>query len=222
MSDEIEQAALEKMEDFFTARLPIYEGHMLHEVQGCKEGYAELARLLPAGINTLLDLGCGTGLELDEIFARFPALRVTGIDVTPAMLELLREKHPDKNLALLQGDYRYCDFGVEKYDAAVSFQTMHHFTAAEKLPLYQKIRAALAPGGCYIEGDYMAETPQQEKEMLADAGRLLAAVGADAAALYHIDIPLAPEKQMALLRQAGFADVQLVWRQGWTAIIVAR
>ena len=34
----------------------------------------------------ILDLGCGTGLELDALFARFPDLRVTGIDMTEEML----------------------------------------------------------------------------------------------------------------------------------------
>ena len=59
---------MERMDDFFTARVDGYDEHMLTNVEGCKEAYVEMAKLLPQNCNTLLDLGCGTGLELDEIF----------------------------------------------------------------------------------------------------------------------------------------------------------
>lgn len=68
---------------------------------------------------------------MDEIFKRFPALRVTGVDLTQAMLDKLRQKHPEKQLTLICGDYFKLDFGAEAFDAAVSFQTMHHFTHAK-------------------------------------------------------------------------------------------
>lgn len=37
------------------------------------------AELTPGDCGPLLDLGCGTGLELDRIFARWPELAVTGV-----------------------------------------------------------------------------------------------------------------------------------------------
>lgn len=65
---------LEEMTAFFTSRLDLYDEHMLREVPGCRAGYARMAALLPEGTARLLDLGCGTGLELEPIFARFPKL----------------------------------------------------------------------------------------------------------------------------------------------------
>ena len=65
---------LEKMNDFFTKRIDEYETHMLENVQGCKEGYIKLAELIPNTCKKLLDLGCGTGLELHEIFKKIPDL----------------------------------------------------------------------------------------------------------------------------------------------------
>ena len=71
----------------------------------------------------LLDLGCGTGLELEEIFRRFPDLSVTGIDMTASMLEKLRQKALSPRLKLICGDYFSVNFGREAFDAAVSFQS---------------------------------------------------------------------------------------------------
>ncbi|MDR2514651.1 MAG: hypothetical protein LBD02_05495 [Christensenellaceae bacterium] len=73
---------LEKMEEFFIRRLDGYDGHMLQAVEDAAEGYKVLAGQLPEGAQTLLDLGWGTGLELEEPFARAPELDVIGIRFT--------------------------------------------------------------------------------------------------------------------------------------------
>ena len=59
-------AKLEKMSDFFEARIDGYEAHMLNDIKGLKEGYRKLAELIPVNTAKILDLGCGTGLELDD------------------------------------------------------------------------------------------------------------------------------------------------------------
>ena len=110
---------LEKMSDFFTTRVAGYDQHMLNNVAGCKEGYIKMAELLPKATANLLDLGCGTGLELDEIFKTHPHIKVAGIDLTEAMLDVLKKKHPDKDLTLIHTSYFDYDFGIEKYEAVI-------------------------------------------------------------------------------------------------------
>ena len=46
-------------------------------------------------INSLLDIGCGTGLELASIYQKFPNVKITGIDLSKDMLEKLRVKYAD-------------------------------------------------------------------------------------------------------------------------------
>ena len=82
----------ERMDDFFAKRVDNYEEHMLNTVEGYREGYQRIAELVPDNCKDLLDLGCGTGLELTHIFERFSNLHVVGIDYTQAMLDKLREK----------------------------------------------------------------------------------------------------------------------------------
>ncbi len=140
---------------------------MLTYVEGSKEAYIKMAQLLPKSCKNLLDLGYGTGLELDEIFKLFPDLSVTGIDLTREMLDKLVQKHPDKHLNLICGSYFDVNLGKSEYDCAVSFQTLHHLSHEVKIVLYRKLINALKPGSCYIECDYMVET--QEEEDLYDS-----------------------------------------------------
>lgn len=202
---------IEKMRDFFTKRIDIYDEHMLNDVEGCKEGYLKVAELLPENVNELLDLGCGTGLELDEIFRTKPYIKVTGIDLTQAMLDKLKEKHPDKNLTLINANYFDCDFGIETFDAALSFQTMHHFTHEDKIKLYKKIYAALRDGGQYIECDYMVEKQEEEDFYFSEYQRIREEQGLADGEFYHYDTPCTIDNQIKMLYKAGFKSVYMVW-----------
>ena len=213
---------VERMDDFFASRIEEYEKHMLTEVEGCKEGYIELAKLLPQGASNMLDLGCGTGLELGEIYMRFPNLSVTGIDISKEMLEKLEQKYPQKQIELVCADYMEYSFGDGVYDCVVSFESLHHFGHREKLGLYKKIYSALKPGGIYAEGDYMVETLQEELRFLEEGRKLRKESGVAAGELLHIDIPFAISSQLDLLGKAGFYDAKMVWRMGATTIITGK
>lgn len=213
--------SMEPMQDFFATRVPGYDAHMLCNVAGCQEGYRRMAKLLPDHAETLLDLGCGTGLELDYIFQEKPFLAVTGIDITGAMLNKLREKHPDKNLTLVKASYFDYPFGSERFDAAVSFQTLHHFSPAEKTGLYTKIYRALNGSGRYIECDYMVATQNEQDFFQAENKRRRAAHGIAEGELYHYDIPCTAKNQIQMLKAAGFATVSAVWREANTTLLVA-
>lgn len=212
---------LEKMADFFTARLAEYDEHMLSCVEGCREGYKEMARLVPENAKTLLDLGCGTGLELAEIFKRVPNIEVTGIDLTKAMLEKLKEKYEGKSLRLICGDYFAVPFG-KGFDCAVSFQTMHHFRKDKKLELYKKLYNALAQGGVYIECDYMVTSQALEDLYFSEYDRKKKEQGLADDEYFHYDTPCTVDNQLSLLRQAGFNNVKMTFRQENTTIIEGR
>jgi SAM-dependent methyltransferase len=212
---------LEKMEEFFTARLAGYDRHMLDNVPGCKEGYSKMATLLPDNVVTLVDLGCGTGLELDEIFKTHPDIKVTGIDLTEAMLDMLKRKHPDKDMTLIYESYFDYDFGIEKFDAAISFQTMHHFTQDKKKELYTRICSALKPGGRYIECDYMIVEQKEEDFHFMENERIRKEENIPEGEFYHYDTPCTIDNQVKMLRAAGFTEVEKVWRKENTTIIVA-
>lgn len=212
---------MEKMNEFFAARTDGYEEHMLTDVEGSKEAYLKMAKLLPKSCKNLLDLGCGTGLELDEIFKLFPDLNVTGIDLTQEMLDKLLQKHPDKHLNLICGNYFDVDLGNSGYDCAVSFQTLHHFSHEIKIGLYRKLITALKPGSRYIECDYMVETQEEEDLFYAENARKRKEQGIPDGEFYHYDTPCTVQNQIEMLKEAGFTEVEKVFRVGCTTILVA-
>ena len=154
----------EDMNGFFAARVDTYEAHM----SVWDKAYGRVAELTPGDCGPLLDLGCGTGLELDRIFARWPELAVTGVDLCAAMLEKLRAKHAGRRLELRCADYLAMDLGAEQYGAVVSVESLHHFTPEQKLELYKKIHAALRPGGFFLEADYIACCAEEEALLFAE------------------------------------------------------
>jgi len=147
---------------------------------------------------------------------------VTGIDMTKEMLDRLRGKHPDKNMTLICASYFDVDFGDRQYDAAVSFETMHHFSREKKTGLYSRIQRALRDGGQYIECDYMITSREEEDFFFSENKRLRAEQGIPDGAFYHLDTPCTIDSQLAMFRAAGFSAAEMVWRQGNTTIIVAK
>ena len=214
--------ALERMDDFFAARVEGYDEHMIANVEGCKEAYPLVAELVPQDAKNLLDLGCGTGLELDYIFPLHPRLAVTGIDLTKKMLEKLKAKHPDKALTLICDDYFAADFGKERFDCAVSFETMHHFEKEKKTALYARVCEALGNGGIYIECDYMVDTQEEEDHWFAENERFRKEAQIPEAVYCHYDTPCTVENQLTMFRNAGFSSAEHIFRKGGTSIIIAK
>ena len=154
---------LEKMSEFFERRLDGYDEHMLTNILGASEFYPYTAHQLPAFDNcNILDLGCGTGLELEAYFDLCPTACVTGIDLSAKMLSALKNKFKGRNLNLITSSYFDVPFGNCRFDAAVSVESLHHFTKHEKTALYTKLYEALKPDGYFILTDYFALSVEEE------------------------------------------------------------
>ena len=195
---------LEEMAEFFRVRLNLYEGHMAI----WKDAYRRMAELVPAETKTILDLGCGTGLEIDEIEKRFPKAEITGVDLSLDMLNRLREKHP--SVQIIHGDYFQVNLGKSCYDCVVSFESLHHFLPDPKQRLFERIHQALKPGGTYLEVDYLACCQEEEEILMESCREKRQRAGIPAEQYVHFDTPLTVAHEMELLKNAGFYRVELV------------
>ena len=214
---------LEQMNDFFAARVEGYDEHMRTTIEGADDFYAYTASLLPAEKDAcVLDLGCGTGLELEEYFRLNPDAAVTGIDLSDAMLNALKAKFPDRKLSLVQGSYFDVPFGENTYDAAVSVESLHHFTAEKKEGLYARLHAALKKNGFFVLTDYFAESDEQETELFRNLKQLKQEQGLPEDVFFHYDTPLTVEHETQVLERAGFSEVRAMKNWGHTFTLIAR
>ena len=227
--EETKDNRLEEMTDFFKVRLSGYEEHMMI----WKDAYQYLAEIFPGKVQDVgrmqecvqektlemdrtqeslpvkvLDLGCGTGLELDEILKRYPDIEVTGVDLSADMLGKLREKHPQ--VITVCEDYFRADLGEELYDVVITFESLHHFKPEKKQDLFEKIYRALKPGGVFLEADYLACCEEEETLLMDICDRKRREEKIPEEVFVHFDTPLTAEKEMQLIRHVGFEQVELI------------
>ena len=213
---------LEKMNEFFNKRLYGYDEHMMTNIESSNVFYPFTADCLPKTVGAkILDLGCGTGLELGHYFRLNPSAKITGIDLTESMLNVLKNKFPEKELTLICGSYFDVPFDENAFDAAVSVESLHHFTKEEKIPLYTKLFKALKDGGYFILTDYFALTDEDEQAFRNELLRLKKEQGIDDNEFYHFDTPLTVEHETEALLEAGFSSVEVLNNWGVTFTIKA-
>ena len=213
---------LEKMADFFENRLDGYDEHMMTNIEAADEFYPFTAKQLPTTENChILDLGCGTGLELEEYYPLNPSAKITGVDLSQGMLSALKKKFADKDITLVCSSYFNVPFGVCTFDSAVSVESLHHFTKEEKVPLYTKLHRALKDGGYFVLTDYFSLSDEEEQMHRQNLIALKAEQGIDDDEFYHYDTPLTVKHETEALMEAGFSSVLVLKNWGATYIIKA-
>ena len=218
---------VEEMSIFFNNRAQIYDEKHIEHLDGGMESKNIITSFFPPHTKTLIDLGIGTGLELDAIYKRFPEIKVTGLDIAENMLKLLQEKYPDRKIRLYCESYFHYDFGNCLYDVALSVMTLHHYNHQTKKDLYRKIYNCINRNGVYIECDYMLseyeyENPQEQEDLyFSEFERLKNEQGITDNREYHFDTPCTVSNQKKMLIEAGFTSVNEVWRNKNTVILIA-
>lgn len=100
-------------------------------------------------VESVLDLTCGTGSQLFWLAKR--GFKVTGVDLSPALLNIAKEKAQKEKLdvPLLEGDMRTIQVG--KFDAVITiFNAIGHLTKEGFEKALQNIHRNLKNGGLYI------------------------------------------------------------------------
>ncbi len=118
---------------------------------------ARLRGWLPRGPADVLDLGCGTGtLSLLASEARH---RVTGVDLSPRMVELARAKLAGRDAAFLVGDAAAPPVGEQRFDAVLVRHVL--WTLPDPGRVLRHWRGLLRPGGrlVLIEGVWGTVSP---------------------------------------------------------------
>ncbi len=209
----------ESMAEFFDHRAQGYDAHMRHTLgEDFVDYYESVARSFHVTDQPVkvLDLGAGTGLELDALWRRAPQAQVTAIDVSPGMLRRLQMKYSEAGERLTPIEADYLQYPLTPgWDYIVSVMSLHHLLPDLKGAFYRRLWGALKPTGRFIEADYVV-SPSEEIRIL----EALETVEAPLDGTYHIDVPLSLPRQIQLLEQAGFVRVRVMWHRKEAAILV--
>jgi tRNA (cmo5U34)-methyltransferase len=202
----------EDMRSFFNRRVHDYDLHMKDGDDYYEYIFISLVKDIPRTDDriTILDLGCGTGAELEYIFQRAPNAYVVCMDVSEEMLQKLREDYGENsnNIKIICASYLGYDFGVKRYDYVIACNTLHHLLTEDKLALYVNVKKGLKDNGCLFMAEYIATSLQQEQSLRTNYLELINTGAIDNNEIYHIDMPLTIEHEVDLLKAAGFIVVR--------------
>jgi len=178
----------------------------------------------------ILDIGAGTGLLSAYMLEKFPQAHLILVDIAEKMLEVAQQRFDGR----LNTQYIVCDYSKGDldgpYDIACSALSIHHLATEDKRRLFRQILSVLNPGGMFVNADQAdGETPYFRERYLEywneflESGPMTKAQQAEI--LNRRDTLDRNEKlsdQLAWLREAGFADVDVVYRNRMFVVTVAR
>ncbi len=175
----------------------------------------------------ILVVGAGGGMETKAMAEAQPAWRFTGVDPSPAMLNLARQTLAPvcDRVHLIEGTVDQAPTGP--FDGATCLLTLHHLDRDERLRTLKDIRRRLGPGTRLVIAEHSAPGPDPERWITRSVafsvreGLDWARAAATGRAMMERLTLLTPAQEEDLLREAGFQDVALYYAafsfRGWVA-----
>jgi SAM-dependent methyltransferase len=156
----------------------------------------------------VLDVGCGSGLTL--VLAARRDARPSGLDISPGLLGIARERLPDAELR--DGDMESLPFGDASFDAVVGVNAFQ-FAGDPRRALREAARVA-RPGGRVVASLFAAPERSQGTVVHQAMSALIPPERADDHAPYALSAPGNLEAAMAdaALRIVNTGEVVCCWR----------
>jgi tRNA (cmo5U34)-methyltransferase len=175
----------------------------------------------------ILVVGAGGGMELKAMAEARRDWVFTGIDPSAAMLDLARRNVAPFNdrIALIQGTVDSAPSGP--FDGAACLLTLHFLDRSERLLTLKDIHRRLKPDARLVVAHHSAPSANAERWLARSAAfsdrnsldwrKAIASVAGMAGRLPLLSVA----DEEALLREAGFSDVELFYAafsfRGWVA-----
>ena len=145
--------------DVMVSRLEVRGGHWFY--QKVLREYLDVMNI--DSDDTVLDMGCGTGVAARTIARRVNfSGRVTGIDLSPYLVEAAKRLADEEGLGdrvqFRSGDTRDLDIPDGRFDAVVAHTLVSH--VQEALTVIKEAARVVKPGGliAVFDGDYASMT----------------------------------------------------------------
>jgi ubiquinone/menaquinone biosynthesis C-methylase UbiE len=104
------------------------------------------------GTERILDVACGTGELERRLFARWPGLHITGVDLCRKMLAQAQDKHISGDVTWIEADAAKLPVADGRFDVVVCANSFHYFRTP--MDAFREFRRCLAPTGKLILVDW--------------------------------------------------------------------
>ena len=209
---------------FFNSVAQDYDEVHTAIIDGGNEYYQNISTPIKPSSNgiMILNLGCGTGLELVGVFKRAPNAHLHCVDLSQNMLKIMNERFCNESfkITVYQESYLNFEFPINKYDYIIASATLHHLLDTEKLNLFPKILRSLKDKGTFILGDYYVSETEVKSQLKIYKDYLTKGIDVKDGK-YHIDIPTTNNNERILLKESGFKDIETIWESSNFAIITS-
>jgi ubiquinone/menaquinone biosynthesis C-methylase UbiE len=166
---------------------------------------------------TLVDIGCGPGNLAAKISRRYPALKVTGLDISGEMIDIAQHNWPmaQYNVEFVIGDAHHLPFTDGSFDVVVSSLSMHHW--ADAGAVFIEIKRILKPGGRFVIMDLRRDGWRAFFYVFKIGQAVIApkAIRDTNGAVGSFWSAYTPEELRVMLDGAGLVNVELTSTFGW-------
>ncbi len=181
---------------------------------------AVIAKANASSAYEVLDLGCGSGQLALPVSSMVKS--VTGVDISPRMIELLKSKLTQNgigNVKTMTASIQELNFAQGSFDLILSNYALHHLSDDQKQWVVKQGFHWLKPNGRMVFGDMMFGRggEKQDREIILSKVSVLLKKGPGGwwrvvknSARYLARVqekPISRQAWVRLFEQAGFSDV---------------
>lgn len=219
---------------FDRAVASVFDDMLPRSVPYYNDNIALIAELL-AGRRAICDLGCSTGNLLLFLAQNLKCEILCGVDNSSAMLEIAKAKAKayGANIAFVEADilefFTLDSAPQDEFDAIIANYTMQFIRPPKRESLCKKIYENLQKNGIFIMSEKLvSEDKWLDKRLIdiyhnfkANNGYSKTEISKKREALENILIPFTQDENVAMLKNAGFRAVEVVFRFGNFATFIA-
>lgn len=211
-------------DDMLERSVPLYKE--------CQNLVLDITSIYARPKTSVIDLGCSTGTLLLKLAKRLPkSVRLIGVDNSADMLKRAKRKlkaHASRT-ELIEADLNDA-IQHDSVSVVIMNYTLQFLPPNKRGPMAKRIFKNLQPGGAFILIEkVLGETEALDQEFVnlhhrfkEERGYSRMEIARKRKSLDKVLIPMPPGKTTAMLKRAGFSDVDLFFKwanfAGWLAL----
>ncbi len=182
-------------------------------------------------VDSILELGTGTGNLTVLLAEKFPDATITAVDVSGESLNQCRQRlGDDHRLDFQQKDFRNLAYDGESFDLVASSISVHHLTSTEKQQLFRCIHGWLKPQGTFAYVDQHAGATSDLYQRHIDNWHQISSAAGSTDEEWQMWMQHQQQHdhhdslgdQLRWLNEAGFEIVDCPWRYLLWTVLQAR